>query len=193
MIAAGLCLMGGCFAQNEDSSVADAYWFAEKVSIPRMSASVGIYEYPDVPSGVNLASCCVHTVQFLQSGIGSYFFVFQGGIPKYNCYSTDVSAEISADNSILSAQKIIKAPYMVEIFADSDGCKWPSLNLTSPPCSWDAGIPGARLRILDARNGEKEFYVSHGQWGYKWYLLPMRSVFNTVAVFDCEEKVLVEL
>lgn len=193
MIAAGLCLMGGCFAQNEDSSVADAYWFAEKVSIPKMSASVGIYEHPDVPSGVNLVSCCVHTVQFIQSGIASYFFVFQGSRQKYNCYSAPYGVEIQADGGTVSAQKFMDPPYMVEIFADSDGCKWPLQDISSPPCSWDAGIPGARLRILDARNGEKEFYVSHGQWGYKWYLLPMRSVFNTVAVFDCEEKVLVEL
>ena len=81
----------------------------------------------------------------------------------------------------------------LEYLADVSGARIDSIGLSIRPGVWDAEQPGTLLRMLDARPGEKDFYVAYGQWGWKWYLLPMRSVLCTEAVFDFEEKVLVEL
>lgn len=198
MIAAGLCLMGGCFAQDENGFSPVSYWPAVRVCIPSYTAgsSLSIYEHSAVPAGIRFEDCRVFTFQVLREGLGSFFFVIQNDLPVYNCFA---APEGSGCRLFLAKQedeshvKYIKYPVTVELYADSTGASIISQKMNILPAAWNSALPATRLRILDARAGEKDFYVAHGQWGWMWYLLPMRSVTKSEAVFDFEEKALVEL
>ena len=194
MISSGLCLMGGCFAQNEDSSLADCYWPAAEVEVSRYTASssLGLYEYADVESGVNLEDCYVYTRQIHTSGNASFFFLFQKGKVVYNCYFGDIGLEVEANAKVWFSSKV-QTPFTIIFHCGKDGAFCPLQNASTPPATWDPTAPGTRLRILDARNGTKRFCVAYGQWGYKWFLQPMKSAGLTTAVFDVEAKTLVEL
>lgn len=199
MIAAGLCMMGGCFAQMNDSSVVDSYWPAEKIAIPKSSSSIGIYEYDSIPAGIAFEQCRVYTKQYVHSGEASFFYVFQNGHIVYNAffhrgdggriyiqyYDGRVSTEIRQDIGRMG---------MAIFTADSTGAIYiePS-GIESPAAVFDESQPCSRLRLLDARDGEKDFYVTQGSWGLRWYVLPMQSVARLQAVFDFEQKVLVEI
>lgn len=199
--------MGGCFAQAESTAAVDTYWPAEKVAVPSYptSSSLSLYEHDVVPAGVHLDDCHVYTRQVVNAGAASFFFVFQNSPVFYNGFMTDngdivlgiqsffnnfVNAGFAPNYSAAQAY-----PWEVILSADSTGIRTAGKEVVQlGPCDWDSTQPGARLRILDARKGEKDFYVAHGAWGWKWYLLPMRSPIGSVeAVFDFEEKVLVEL
>ena len=91
MIAAGICLMGGCFAQNEDFSLAEGYWPCEYVGIPSSPSSMALYEYSVVPEGVDTAGCFVFTRQVAHSNYISSFFVFQDNMAALNCYISKAS------------------------------------------------------------------------------------------------------
>jgi hypothetical protein len=199
MIAAGLCMMGGCFAQMNDSSVVDAYWPAEKIAIPRSSSRIGIYEYDSIPAGIAFEQCRVYTKQYVHSGEASFFFVFQNDHVVYNAFSSlawggKIFIEFYNGVDIGSAEKEWAQNGMAIFTADSTGARYiePS-NLESPAAFFDESQPCSRLRLLDARGGEKDFYVTHGSWGLRWYVLPMQSVARLQAVFDFEQKVLVEI
>lgn len=197
MIAVGLCTMGGCFAQDASTRAVDCYWVAECVTVPRYTAgTIGVYEHSEVPAGVRFEDCRVFTFQILREGNGSFFYVFQNGGTVYNAYGLELSncrLELQRDDGAQLEAVQQDYPVKVEFFASQTGAAYPSYGLSVSPAVWNPLLPGSRLRILDARNGVKDFHVSHGQWGWKWYLLPMRSVLSTEAVFDFEEKVLVEL
>lgn len=192
MIASGVCVMGGCFAQNEDSSNADCYWPAAEVDVPRYASSVGLYEYDYVEAGVDLEDCHVYTMQVPTGGNSSFFFVFQNNRAVYNCYLGNNSLEIQTDANVCFNRKEA-TPFTLIFHCGKDGAFCPLQGGSAPPATWDSSVSGTRLRILDARNGTKRFCVTYGQWGYKWYLLPMKSAGLTTAVFDVEAKVLVEL
>lgn len=201
MIAAGLCMMGGCFAQIEDSSVVDSYWPAEKIAIPPYlsGASIGIYAYESLPDGIDFEQCRVYTKQYLHSGNASFFFVLQNGHIVYNAFAGSSYGglyNIQYYNGV-KVVNIEKAKAQFELFiftADSTGSRYiEPPNLESPASVFDESQPCEKLRLLDARNGEKDFYVTHGSWGLRWYVLPMMSVARLQAVFDFEQKVLVEI
>lgn len=197
MIANGLCLMGGCFAQNEDLSLADGYWPSECVNIPTTSSSVGLYEYDSVPQGVHLSDCRVFTRQVAYANYISLFFVFQNNKAVCNCYVSQTSLGTALEiqtNALVKARSLVSTfPLDVEFCADGNGAKCVRQGIQTGPFTWDSSLPGTRLRLLDTRQGRKDFYISYGQWGHKWYLLPMRSALNTEAVFDFEERALIEL
>lgn len=199
--------MGGCFAQNEDASSVDTFWPSEKVAVPvyTAAASIGLFQYDDVPVGVDFDDCYVYTRQTaitrrsgeVVSGV-VFFAVFQGNNATYNCYfpSTHQSLEIayrSKDFVNLRETKYVgELPREVVFKADSSGASVPLYNVSVPGSYWDSSLPGRRLLILDARASEKDFYVSYGQWGHKWCLLPMKSATQAEAVFDFAMKILVE-
>ncbi len=197
MIANGICLMGGCFALNEDLSLADGYWPGEYTDIPTSPSSVGLYEHDVVPVGVDMADCRVYTRQVAYANYASFFFVFQNDMAVCNCYVAQSASgpvlEVATNASTLGRVYVSSFPIEVEFCTDENGARCIRPGIQLRPFSWDAALPGARLRLLDARQGKKDFYISYGQWGHKWYLLPMRSVLNTKAVFDFEESVLIEL
>lgn len=194
MIAAGLCVMGGCFAQDASTGMVDCYWPASGVGVPRFSngGSLSLYEHDVVPAGVDINTCRVYSKQLYRSGDASSFFVFQDGNTPYNCYVVSSFIEV-VNNQGEHKHSNMAQNSVVEFHADSGGARVLTHGIGVGPCNWDSSRTGERLRLLDTRNGEKDFYVAYGQWGWKWYLLPMRSVLNTAAVFDFEEKVLVEL
>lgn len=195
MIAAGLCLMGGGFAQEKNCLAVDSYWPSTCVSIPYSPSSVSIYQHDEVPAGMPFHACHAYTHQFCKKGNMSLFFVNQNGYSVYNCYKIDNYVEMQNSYGPGAARHVSVTPeYLdLEYLADVSGARIDSIGLSISPGVWDAEQPGTLLRMLDARPGEKDFYVAYGQWGWKWYLLPMRSVLCTEAVFDFEEKVLVEL
>ena len=198
--------MGGCFAQNEDASMADAYWPCASIPIPVYAASVGIYQHDVVPAGVRLDECKVFTQQKILSGNSSFFYVVQNNVVAYNSYSSmpsgskvprlDLRYSDAGGTHTLRDNKEWSYPLMVDfqVIAESASV-WGNGErfLSAPKTNWNAGKNGGPMRILDGRSGEKEFYVSCGTWGIRWYLLPMKSATRTNAVFDVETQSLVEL
>lgn len=199
MIAAGLCMMGGCFAQMNDSSVVDSYWPAEKIAIPKSSSRIGIYEYDSIPAGIAFEQCRVYTKQYVHSGQASLFFVFQNGHVVYNAFIDVVGGgekfiEYYNGRGVVYVSVFEMFPLLLIFTADSTGGRYiESSNLESPAAVFDESQPCERLRLLDARDSEKDFYVTQGSWGLRWYVLPMMSVARLQAVFDFEQKVLVEI
>lgn len=207
MIAFGLCMMGGCFAQNADTSLSDAYWPAEMVEIPSSSnGSVGLYEYSEIPAVVSLDECRVYTRQKVLNGIASFFYVMQNKVIGYNFYVSvpvalgrqqlDLQYSKNAQTQLFREYNKWDYPLEVEFMVSEDGASvWGdgALFMSGLRTEWKPGAAGGPLRLLDARKGQKEFYVSHGTWGHKWYLLPMKSVTKVDAVFDVETNTLVEL
>lgn len=193
MIASGLCLMGGCFAQDVSGMVADAYWPSSKVSVPPSSASVGLYEYDEVPIGVSADDIRVYTKQLVIGKDASFFFVFQNNDAAYNAYCASSKKHLKSNTSEDIVEDDSRLPKMVELDISELGATYRNSSLAVTPCIWQSNTKGARLRLLDSRNGEKHFFVSYGACGRQWYLLSMCSVLSTEAVFDFEAKVLVEL
>ena len=193
MIAAGICLMGGCFAQDDNGKAVDTYWPAISAAIPYSPASIGIIEYDTVQAGAEPADFFARIKQFMKSGQASFFFVFQFGETAYNCYYAKPYLELLSNFNNTSVGPHISPPFIVNMTIDADGARLPDFDMAVPACKWDSTSAGARLRIVDGRNGEKDFFHSYGRWGRKWFVLPLRSALNTEAVFDFEEKVLVEL
>lgn len=192
MIAAGLCLMGGCFAQDDNGKAVDTYWPAISAAIPSSPESIAILQYDTVQAGAEPDYFFARIKQFVKSGYASYFYVLQFGRTAYNCYSSIYSIELESNNGY-RAVKNGAPPFIVNLAIDADGARLPDFDIAVSACGWDSTRAGERLRIIDARNGEKDFFHSYGRWGRKWFVLPLRSALNTEAVFDFEEKVLVEL
>lgn len=193
MIATGLCMMGGCYAQMDDSSVVDAYWPSSKVSVPTSSASVGLYEYDEVPIGVRAEDIRVYTKQLAIGENASFFFVFQNNNAVYNAYCASGRKHLKSNTSPDIVEDDSSLPKMAELDISELGAAYRNSSMAVTPCNWKSDTKGARLRLLDSREGEKDFFVSYGACGLKWYLLAMRSVLSTEAVFDFEAKVLVEI
>lgn len=195
VIAAGLCMMGGCFAQDEFSGVVDSYWPAECVAVPSytLSSSIAIFEHDNIPAGVDFRDCYAYTCQKWMAGTISLFFVLQNDKTVYNCYGDGTNFFIAVNNKEAVRTLLGGTPKKIVYHCSAAGASCPTLRLNTGAASWDSSQTGSRLRLLDARAGKKDFYVAYGQWGWKWYLLPMRSAKQESAVFDIEMKTLVEL
>lgn len=205
MIAAGLCMMGGCFALEPDGMTVDAYWPSSSVEIPEAASSLAIYQYNEIPAGLQLADCYAITRQKVNQGLASFFYAFQDktgtttAINGYNAYlgesiygrRCEIQYIINEKSTTLREPNVVSYPRNVEYSANVNG-SWLN-NLSGPGIVWNPDITSVRIRILDRRQGVKEFFVAHGFWGYKWYLLPMCSPLKTDAVFDFEAKTLVEI
>lgn len=202
VIAAGLCTMGGCFAMTQDGMMVDTYWPSAMVEIPAISGgTLGIYEYAEVPKGVNLAECHVKSHQRTIDGVASFFFVFQDQKIAYNAYiayspgvqrnALQLQYRKTGENHTIVDSSPVDYPVELEYRADKNGSRIGSISTSLT--EWNSEQPGERLRILDQRAGAKQFILAHGSWGYKWYLLPMSSALKTDAVFDFEAKTLVEI
>jgi hypothetical protein len=193
MIAAGLCMMGGCFAQDSEGKAVDTYWPAISAAIPPgPSSTVAILQYDVVPAGVDFQDCYAYTCQKYMEGAISLFYVLQNDKTVYNCYSNGPMICIDV-NQINAGSAPLGNAKKVVFYCSAAGASCPIQGLNTGAASWDSSQTGSRLRLLDARTGKKDFYVAYGRWGWKWFVLPMRSALNTEAVFDFEQKVLVEL
>ena len=102
MIAAGLCMMGGCFAQMDDSSVVDSYWPAAEILLPSTS-SVQYYSLTDIPAGVELEDCEVEcSFQQMTVGVSAFFLVNQQ--QKYTDVVLTAYTNYSASPRLLDIQ-----------------------------------------------------------------------------------------
>lgn len=192
MIAAGICLMGGCFAQDNDGKAVDTYWPSISAAIPSSPESIAILQYDVVQAGAEPDDFFARIKQFVKSGNASFFYVLQFGATAYNCYYGGISIGLESNTSN-TVYQYDNPPLFLNLAIDADGARIQDFDMAVPACKWDSTSAGERLRIIDARNGEKDFFHSYGRWGRKWFVLPMHAVTNSEAVFDFEEKVLVEL
>lgn len=209
VIAAGLCLMGGCFAQDETSVAADSYWPAECVAVPAYTGmgSIGLYQYDTCPGVAAPAECFMETVQYYKSGLASFFYLVDdetGETPINSFINEAASSEgksfivrIQSSSSALrdllgySPEKVRisvdKAQITCTVAGSVGTVEIPDTSL------WIPGKTMGRIRLLDTRNGQKDFFYSCGDFGQiRWFLLPMRSVKQEAAVYDIEMKTLVE-
>lgn len=204
MIAAGLCMMGGCFAQMDDSSVVDSYWPAAEILLPSTS-SVDYYSLTDIPAGVELADCeveCSH--QQMTFGVSAFFTVNQQQentdvvLTVYTNYSGNpglLDIQTSYPNGAPNVQRALVSPMPLPVkfyFRDSEA-SIPAYDLKNNEVLWDSSQPGKRVSPVRGNTAETLFFYSKGSWGLRWYVLPMMSVARLHAVFDFEQKVLVEI
>ena len=207
MIAAGLCMMGGCFAQDETTDAVDTYWPARSVPVPYTAASVGVYQYEYVPLSALPEDCHMEAAQHYRSGVASFFFCIQDAEPidvninffilVANASNGTFTVRGQTGRSNVHADINGNAPETV-LVSVNNGNMYISCgeSVVSRPVAASGWIPETpcRFRILDSREGDKDFLYSRGAFGQmKWCVLAMRSALNTSAVFDFEQNVLVEL
>lgn len=204
MIAAGLCMMGGCFAQMDDSSVVDSYWPAAEILLPSTS-SVTYYSLTDIPAGVELADCeveCSH--QQMTVGVSAFFTVNQQQentdvvLTVYTNYSVNPSLldiQTSYPNGAVNVKRvwISTLPLPVKFYFRDGKAFIPAYNLKNNEVLWDSSQTVKRVSTVRGNTAETLFFYSKGSWGLRWYVLPMMSVARLQAVFDFEQKVLVEI
>lgn len=194
MIAAGLCMMGGCFAQDSASQTVDTYWPTECVEIPRSpSGSVGIYQVNELapcPQSLHRVYCKQRVI----SGKFSLFYAKQGNDVPYNVYG-EVGSSAQTQTVGTQIKKIREKvnPYDIIEYTVADGMQGDaSLNLWQE-VEWKDSAAISPMRIIDSRAGNKEFFVSVGYLGMAFCAVPVRSVLGNTGVFDFEQKTLIEL
>ena len=195
MIAADLCVMGGCYAQDSSSRCVDTYWPSLSIEIAYRSPSVGLIERDYVDIGANPDEFRVHTKQYVKSGIASFFYVFQNEASAYNCPLTLNGLQLNSntDPDVWVTAKDSALPMMVELVIDSMAARYISHDISCAKCTWNPVQNGHTMRIVDARAGVKDFFFSYGMWDREWFVLPMRSATAPGALFEFEDKILVEL
>jgi hypothetical protein len=194
-------MMGGCYAQEDDSSVVDSYWPAAEILLPA-TASVYYYWFPELPAGVELADCVAESShRQMTKGVSSFFTLYQSGKPviaAYTNYSVDaplmdIQTTYANGSPNLKRIYISELPLLVDFyFRDGEG-SIPAYNLRNNEVRWDSSRPGDQAVFVRGNTAETLFFYSKGSWGLRWYVLPMKSVQQERAVFDFEQKVLVEL
>lgn len=204
MIAAGLCMMGGCFAQMDDSSVVDSYWPAAEILLPSTSP-VNYYAFTDIPAGVELADCEVESsYQQMSVGVSAFFTVNQQQkntdvvLTVYTNYSVSpslIDIQTSYSNGGVNVKRvwIDTLPLPVKFYFRDGEASIPAYNLKNNEVLWDSSQPGKRVSPVRGNTAETLFFYSKGIWGLRWYVLPMMSVARLQAVFDFGQKVLVEI
>lgn len=201
MIAAGLCMMGGCFAQMDDSSVVDSYWPAAEILLPA-TPSVYYYGFSELPAGVELADCVAESShRQMTKGVSSFFTLYQSGKPVIAAYTN-----YSASPSLMDIQTTysygaanVKRVYVSQLplsvvfyFRDGEG-SIPAYDLRNNEVLWNSSRTGQNAIFVRGNTAETLFFYAKGSWGLRWYVLPMLSVARLQAVFDFEQKVLVEI
>ena len=201
MIAAGLCMMGGCFAQMDDSSVVDAYWPAAEILLPA-TPSVYYYGFSEVPAGVELADCVAESShRQLTAGVSSFFTLFQGGKPVISAYTNyssprplmDIQTTYSNGTQNVKRVFISDMPLSVIFYFRDGEASIPAYDLRNNEVLWDSSRTGENAIFVRGNTAETLFYYAKGSWGLRWYVLPMMSVARLQAVFDFEQNVLVEI
>lgn len=195
MISAGLCIMGGCFAQDETSRTVDSYWAAASIPVPYSASSLGIYEI-QVAIPTPQSQLRWYSRQRVKSGNVSLFFIKQGISAPYNFYGVVNSRFVlQADNSspqMVNVNRAIKPGEVVEysLSGNRQGC------LTTGDWQDVAGWKDntvSTVRLLDRRNGEKDFICSAGIVNAPFYVQACCSGSGMVAVYDVEQQTLVEI
>lgn len=202
MIAGGLCVMGGCYAQNEDSGCAATYWPAQCVEVPAYSASgsIGLFE-PTVPADAEQLTFFVRGLQqsFNREDTVSVFFARQykgqGVDTVLNAYYSSPVVEITNNDGGFAQynSKNLTFPLMLRFVSNGGDGSFPDIGEKMVRGGqWNSAADGW-IRVLDARACSKGFFYSYGYWGIYWYMLPMRSPENDCAAFDFVSRTLVEM
>lgn len=201
MIAAGLCMMGGCFAQLDDSSVVDAYWPAAEILLPA-TPSVYYYWFTALPVGVELADCVAESShQQMSYGVSSFFTLYQGGKPVIAAYTNFpnpsglMDVQTTYSNGVANVKRVFvsQLPLPVFFYFRAGEGSIPEYGLRNNEVLWDSSQPGEQAVFVRGNTAKTLFFYAKGSWGLRWYVLPMLSVSRLQAVFDFEQKVLVEI
>lgn len=198
MIASGLCLMGGCFAQIDTGEAMDTFWPAYMIEAPTTDSRVDRYFLPAI--GTDEA----------QSGYMRAFGGTYGGgqyLPFRIICSADGSNILNAyalSNSHLEIDSregdklvpYIYASTMPDVFkigVNVSGKEaWFDGYSLKVPVAFKTPDEKVVLHVLSTRT-HSQFSVSFGNMGVRWYVQAMQSATGAVAVFDVEKKTLVEM
>ena len=196
MISAGLCIMGGCFAQDETSRTVDSYWAAASIPVPYSASSLGIYEIQMLPPTPQ-SQLRVFTRQRVKSGTASLFFITQPSNTPYNFYGI-VNERFSLQSNgsepwLLSTNRVVEAGEIVEYAITGSRQECLTTGDWLEVQSWQEEGEIEKLRLLDARKGTKDFICCAGSVCIPFYVQACRSASGEVAVYDVEQKTLVEI
>lgn len=197
MIAAGLCMMGGCFAQNEEGAAVETYWHAQNVDLT--SEQVALIHRNAFPGGSSETDVChaslyvdlldppaaiiTDTIPFVYANVklddgsfimsGVYMITYAG------------SAEIRYGNPV---KYIPNFSGWLKITAQNNTCRWTLNDAELITMTASFKVPDGHSRIYYLRTGQiRQFeYMSYSNatTGVKWQVLAMRSASGLGALWD---------
>lgn len=204
MIASGLMLMGGCFAQDDDGAAVDFYWPAAHVDIPQKKG-VNIISIPfpggdsehDVIRGGGYFDWSVPDSPMYQYSLGLGSFsapdgAYIGGGGLRNNMNTGQVRFHDAMANIDASYKGWFHLYIGDGRASAilDDKEWTS-EYSSFSLPMTANRP-FRLRYWHLLSFSY-FYYSNAGTGVKWQVMPMRSACGNIAVWESWLTTLTEL
>ena len=194
MIAAGLCMMGGCFAQNEQTACVDTYWPAEYVEIPAANPTIRLHVL-SVPSCPAVSELHLYTKrQHLDSsGDVSYGVVRNVNAQWHiaNIYSANGEIALQSQSSAITERVGIPYPE-IEVYIESGKMRCPQTSLTKSCIGAVVGA-GGEIRVLVRWSAAARFWISAGEYGVRWCAIPMKSPGSDIAVYDVEQNTLIEI
>ena len=211
MIASGLCMMGGCFAQNEKSETVDSYWAASHVDMPPAEVSLEIINF-SFPGGDSVSDEITAVSEFkwindrreegaAQLGIrnadvpgygyiGGCFFRHltydgKGGYARFFYAGKDVPIDKGKDDKL-----VLRARNGTAQVCNSRGEIIAS-------CTGDYSLQmqhsrRASLRCFDVR---KFIFLCYANavTGISWYVGPMKSASGAFALWENYNNMLIEI
>lgn len=196
MIAAGLCMMGGCFAQNEQTACVDTYWPAEYVEIPAATPTIRLYVL-SVPSCPALSELHLYTKR-QHLGSSKTSSVSYGVVRNVdaawhiaNLYSSSEEMALQSQSSAIT--EAVGIPYPeIEVYIEAGQMRCPQTRLIKD-CIGAVEGAGGEIRVLVRWSADVRFWISVGEYGVKWCAIPMKSPGADMAVYDIEQDILIEI
>lgn len=211
MIASGLCMMGGCFAQNEKSETVDSYWAASHVDMPPTDVSLEIISFT-FPGGDSVSDEITAVSEFkwinnwaaegaAQLGIRNINVEGYGyiggcflrhlttdglvGYARLHYSGKDVSIDEGKDDKL-----VLRARNETAQVCNSRGEIIASC--TRPYSLQMEQVRRASLRCYDVR---KFIFLCYANavTGISWYVGPMKSASGAFAIWENYNNMLIEI
>ena len=211
MIASGLCMMGGCFAQNGKSETVDSYWAASHVDMPPAEVELEIINF-SFPGGDSVSDEITAASEFVWiddrsedgaaqlgirnvniSGLGYVGGCFlrhlytdgKGGFARLHYSGKDEPIDEGRDDKLVL--RVRKGTAQVlngrgDIIASSSAAY--SLQMQNSR--------RASLRCFDVRKFAFLCYAN-AVTGVSWYVVPMKSTSDASAFWENYNNTLIEI
>lgn len=204
MIATGICVMGGCFAQNATGAVVDTYWPAAQVDIPQQKG-VDIISIP-FPGGDSVNDVFFGRGDFQWSNPDNPQYNYCLGVNSYQSPQGGYIGGGGLRNNMNVGQLRFNDG-MANIAANEKG--WFSFDIRDGYAEavlgdkkWSAiasafTLPMEATRSIKLRSWHllafSVFCYSNVATGVKWLVQPMRSVGGGLAIWENWTRTLTEL
>lgn len=204
MIAAGLCLMGGCFAQNEHGACVDSYWSASACDIPKYGAvNLMSGRFPGGSSEADTAKAsivCEWKGSTDQHNIITGYNSFYSNSTYLGGWGVRRAGNSMADlvyTPILSPMTFSSDYPELQLYC-ADGRAWvesAGALLASTETEFSLTMEQMRAFSIRCTYLRQFHYMAYAneQTGIKWNVLPVRSPLGNAAIWEDYTNSLIEL